>query len=658
MIGFDIAAKKRRLLKKMLKRQIGKRYDLNQGTERHNLTCIVYDIVFTCFPPSHPCFSRMWSEIEDYFQPRPNAESVFWGEDFYENEVYSVFIRPHLPMYKTRTRELIDDEIRRCQGDCSASKTIKERIKNHYYVDTLSEFEMYVFRTPEDYKSARDHFETSLRASCAAPAISPEMRKNLTVSTLSGAELKLDSTALGDEAVDVKKVAVTVFEPAPIPSPSSPTPPSSPPRGGDDDPSDPSGDDGGPLDEKKSLNKRLEGFIRTTTKSATGFSIDIKAENRPERIIRYMFIHWTWLIVFTLAAMFLYMLPWAISPYARIVVKYLDKMKMFDSYVERELLKNFWILGYVEYQVLMGCFWLNALLVSTINSLIWVTTYPVATIIYYGSAFNYEWEPYYLHSPTYLELIQWAYPEHYYYIATSFERNYDWFMTEVLDYYMYALTWAFRSLLLFIYVTGNKMIHPADISRYWHLIAKKQKPRFLRMRDLYTMSIGKIKRIKLESHEEVDLRHTATKVGDLEITALVKAIVKVRTYDPYFDPIQEGVESFIRLISTPLAALPRWLRVRSNDACSTELKFLPIIAADIADLKGLTYMNQRDYLERVRLLVSNLTTINYNKFWTLKKENLAMNTVIYVSALKRFFENERTGNFEVALWTESADPVK
>jgi hypothetical protein len=82
------------------------------------------------------------------------------------------------------------------------------------------------------------------------------------------------------------------------------------------------------------------------------------------------------------------------------------------------------------------------------------------------------------------------------------------------------------------------------------------------------------------------------------------------------------------------------------------MRFLPQLLQDVLDIKALQALSMTEYVARVRQIMASAVHFNFDKTRILDYENLAMNTYIVASIIKKNDENKRLGNFHRGLWTQ------
>lgn len=645
------------VMSKIRKDMNNKVFDLEDSSIRHNLISLCYDMVYCCLPPSNKAFSSLWSDLDMFYSPNPNQTRIVWGEKVYR-EFYDTFILPHIPLYASRQREQIDEEVRLAADEKTYTrcKRLVSLWEVHYGAFDENEFNAYVFPDRAQHKKANDHFIALLPVICQArldarqtPDEGSSYRR-----AVDSHYLVPDNKLVQEEATGPVQ-AIVAFAPAPIPVAQLPvtavavaaTAPSP----------------GAVLDataaaKGKDKFDRLVDIVKDNHKG--GFYVDIEADKRPERIIRYVYIPWHMMLTLCIVVWLLYRIPEYLVGYPAIAARFFDQIRVSERSLEEYVIGKMWIHEYWAYILE----WILTVLFENVPIFIlnWLIT-PSQQIIYLAwYILNYvraDYEPYQYFQFAYTtktDMIRVNYPDWYLEHTELLQKLYWDHINSALTFYF---NWLGRILLwnLFWFLfNANKMMHPMDLSRYWKLKAQRQKIIYLRSDNYYTMKVSELKNLRLEEHGDLDLRHTTTRVGKLEFEGLLLADLDVTVRPSVYCPVQEFIDALIRLMTFPLEHLPEFLRLPDHFEMDHRMTVLPIVAADIADLKALTYLNQKEYLERVRLLIASMTGMNYNKLWTVQVNNIAMNTVQFVSALKRYFENQRTGNFEVALWAGSVAP--
>lgn len=143
-----------------------------------------------------------------------------------------------------------------------------------------------------------------------------------------------------------------------------------------------------------------------------------------------------------------------------------------------------------------------------------------------------------------------------------------------------------------------------------------------------------------------DLRPSAQKIGEVAQLDYVTQSIYIKTSNQILGK-WEGL----------FGRLTGWHRYWAFGPVSTErnhtLKILPEMLADVLDVKALNALTMNDFQARVKQIMAATTQYNFNKRAMQDLENLAMNTFLYATLLKKNDENIRLGNFPAGLWTIS-----
>jgi hypothetical protein len=194
----------------------------------------------------------------------------------------------------------------------------------------------------------------------------------------------------------------------------------------------------------------------------------------------------------------------------------------------------------------------------------------------------------------------------------------------------------------FIILFGNKYLSISDFDLIRRLKARRLAPTFLLSTPYLTMDL-KPGLVSVVSTKD-DLRPTTLKLCDLKEKDYRTQVIHVATSNVYGRSFDFWFSSYTGILSNYL-----WGEVDTSRSYS--MVILPDLLADIMDIKALTALQGSEFQSRLKQVMASSAHFNFDKTEMQELQNLAMNTLIYGMALKKYDENKRLGNFPAGLWT-------
>lgn len=378
-----------------------------------------------------------------------------------------------------------------------------------------------------------------------------------------------------------------------------------------------------------------------TTPAPVSFTVEIKDTERPDYIIFYRYIP-LWIIVcligcyfvsirlvealgLLLPADFLYDVEYLLTPMSVV------RDRLWDHhwwYINWQVWPSEWIAYLVVNPSLYAAQSLPNLYIFLFNCLI----YPFS-----------EWQAGYL-SWTYSErdILVIIYGEESVLKAETVLTNFllaNWVQTfEVMLRWLGHLGW-FGGFWLLIF--GNRFLSMSDFLRIQRIKSLRLTPSYFMWTPFLTMDINT--GVRKTVHVVEDLRPSAQKIGELAQLDYDTQEVHIKTSN-FILGKWEGL----------WGKYTGWHRNWAYGPVSNErthrMKILPEMLSDVLDIKALNALTMADFQARVKQIMAATTHYNFDKRAMQNLENLAMNTFLFATLLKKHDENIRLGNFPAGLW--------